>query len=284
MSGLLLLSPVRAHLDLDLQIVELTQRIEADPDNPELYLKRGELHRFHQEWKAAEKDYRQARKLQPDLDVVDYFIGNLKLESGHPKAAKKLLDRFLEKHPDHAKARVSRARTMIELNQPLAAAEDYTRAIAAYDERNRPDPSFYIERARALAGAGDEYVDAALRGLDEGLQRLGRPVTLQLYAIELEVERGTYDAALTRLEQIAAQADRQETWLVRRGAILERAGRPEEARQAYSSALTAIAGLPPSRRGNRAMQRLSTQAETALERLSVSDGDSNLSRGIPDND
>jgi len=268
MSGLLLLSPVRAHLDLDLQIADLTQRIEADPDNPELYLKRGELHRFHQEWTAAEKDYRRARKLQPDLDVVDYFIGNLKLESGRPKAAKKLLDRFLEKHPDHAKARVAHARTMVELNRPLVAAEDYTRAIAAYDERNRPDPSFYIERARALAGAGDEYVDAALRGLDEGLARLGRPVTLQLYAIELEVERGTYDTALTRLEQIAAQADRKETWLVRRGEILERAGRSEKARQAYSSALTAIAGLPPSRRGNRAMQRLATQAETALQRLS----------------
>lgn len=267
LSGLLLPSPVRAHLDLDLQIAELTQRIEADPDNSELYLKRGELHRYHREWKAAEKDYRRARKLQPDLDVVDYFIGNLKLEAGRPKTAKKLLDRFLEKHPDHAKARVSRARTMIELDQPLAAAEDYTRAIGAYEDRS-PDPAFYIERARALAGAGDEYVDSALRGLDEGLARLGRPVTLQLYAIELEVERGAYDAALTRLEQIAAQADRKETWLVRRGEILERAGRSEEARLAYSAALTAIAGLPPSRRGNRAMQRLRTQADTALQRLS----------------
>jgi tetratricopeptide (TPR) repeat protein len=193
----------------------------------------------------------------------------MKREAGRLKQAKKLLDRFLEKEPQHAKALVSRARTFIDLNRPLDAARDFTRALDAYGDNHRPDPSFYIERARALASAGIEHLDDAVRGLDEGLERLGNPVTLQLYAIELELKRKRHDAALTRLERIATQADRQETWLVRRGEILESAGRPEEAHDAYSAALEAIQALPPSRRGNRAIHRLQSKAQAALERLTA---------------
>jgi tetratricopeptide (TPR) repeat protein len=267
LTGLLALSAALAHPELDWQIAQLTARIEAGPDDPQLYLQRGELHRIHRDWSAAESDYRRARKLQPDLTVVDYYLGRMKLEAGHPKQAKKLLDRFLAKEPDRPKALVARARVLSHLGQPLAAARDYTRALDAFGEDQRPDPSYYLERARALTSAGSEYVDDAVRGLDEGLARLGQPVTLQLRAIELEVECGRYDAALARLDLIASRADRKESWLLRRAEVLERAGRVDEARRAYAAALDAIETLPFSRSGSRATLRLKTQAATALERL-----------------
>jgi tetratricopeptide (TPR) repeat protein len=266
------LSWVTAHPEIDQQIADASVQIEADPRNAQLYIRRGELHRIHRQWRAAEKDYRFARKLQPDLAVVDYFIGNLRLEMDRPRQAKKRLDRFLEQQPDHAKARIARARAWVSLGRPLEAAADYSRAIDAYGADQRPDPAHYLGRARALVDAGSEHVDEAVRGLDEGLERLGRPVTLQLYAIELEAGRGRHDAALARLDQIASQADRKETWLVRRGEILESAGRDDEARDAYAAALEAIASLPATRRGNRAMHRLHAQAEASLERLAASPG------------
>jgi predicted negative regulator of RcsB-dependent stress response len=92
-------------------------------------------------------------------------------------------------------------------------------------------------------------------------------ITLQLYAIELETELGRHDAALARLTRIAAGANRQETWLVRRGEILESAGRTNEAQVAYAAALDAIEALPTSRRSSRAMQELKEQARTASEKL-----------------
>jgi len=267
LAGMLSLPVLLAHADLDRQIAEMTTRIENDPRNAELYLKRGELHRIHRDWEAARTDYRRARKLRPDLAAVDYFVGKLQLDAGRPKKAKKSLDRYLAREPTHAKARVARARALVQLGKPLDAAGDFTRAIDSYDAEGRPDPSYYLERARALVEAGTDQVDAALVGLDEGLARLGRPVTLQLYAIELELGRGRHDEALARLEQIAAQSERQETWLVRRGEILESAGRNDEARAAFARAIEAIESLPVSRRGSRAMLRLRTEAESALARL-----------------
>ena len=118
-----------------------------------------------------------------------------------------------------------------------------------------------------MGRAGIEHIDVALQGLDEGLERLGQPITLQLYAIDLELELGRHDAALARLDRIASRADRKETWLVRRGEILEQAGRPAEARAAYVAAIEAVQALPATRRGTRAVSRLQTRAEEALARL-----------------
>jgi len=269
-AGLLALPLVQAHPDLDWQISQMTARIEADPRNARLYLQRGELYRNHRDWSAAEADFLRARALQPDLAAVDFYIGQLKLDADLPKQAKQALDRFLAKEPDHARAHIARARALVRLGQPRAAVRDYDRALQAHGKDHRPEPTYYLERAHALASVGTKHVDAALRGLDDGLERLGRPVTLQLYAIELELERGRHDAALARLEQIASRANRQESWLVRRGEILESAGRVVEARSAYAAALDAIEALPVSRRGSRAMQRLQTQAATAVERLDAS--------------
>lgn len=269
-AGLLALPAAQAHPDLEWQISKITERIEAAPRDAQLYLQRGELHREHRDWPAAEADFRRARALQPDLAAVDFYIGQLKLDADLPKQAKKALDRFLAKEPDHARARIARARALVRLGQPLAAVRDYDRALEARGKDHRPAPTYYLERAHALADAGPEHVDEAVRGLDEGLELLGKPVTLQLYAIELDVKRGRHDAALARLAQIASRANRQESWLMRRGEILESAGRVAEARSAYAAALDALGKLPASRRGSRAMQRLQTRAAAALERLDAS--------------
>jgi predicted negative regulator of RcsB-dependent stress response len=125
-----------------------------------------------------------------------------------------------------------------------------------------------LERAQALASAGDGHVAEALRSLDEGVAELGPVVTLQLLAIELELRRKTYDAALARLDAVAAQSPRKETWLERRGQILASAGRAAEAGEAFVAALAAVEALPPPRRRVRAVIELEARLRTALARSS----------------
>jgi predicted Zn-dependent protease len=122
-------------------------------------------------------------------------------------------------------------------------------------------------RARPHASLGDARLDEAIRGLDAGIARLGDPVALELYAIDLELRRGRTDAALARLDRIARRSPRKEAWLAQRGGILERAGRMEEAREAYKGARGAIGVLPPSRRSTRATARLEMEIAAALARL-----------------
>ena len=260
-TGSLLPAGVSAHGDLHEQIAAVTKRIEKDPGNAALFLKRGQLHRMHREWDAAMADLDQASVLDPNLSVVDLARGRTLLEANWPIFAKLTLDRFLAKQPTHADGLVTRARVLVKLNQPVAAAEDLTRAIANQSE---PEPYLFIERAQALASAGDDRLEEALRGLEEGVKKLGPLVTLQLPAIELELKRKRYEAALSRLETIAAQSPRKETWLTRRAEILVQAGRLTEARAARMDALAAIESLPPSRRQDKTSLELEARLRAEL--------------------
>ena len=251
-----------AHGDLHEQILAVTGQIAKDPKNSELYLKRGELHRMHQEWDLAQADYDRAAALNASLAAIDFTRGRMFLEANWPHSAKICLDRFLLKHTNHVEGFIARARTLVKLEKPLDAARDFTTAIR-YAPSGRPE--LYIERAQALASAGDKHYAEALRGLDEGIERLGPLVTIQLHAIDLELKRKEFDAALARLEKIAAQSPRKETWLARRGEILLQAGRREEARAAYEQALKALDTLPPGRRNVPAMNELERRIKAALE-------------------
>ena len=261
--------PCWAHRGIDEQIRDVTRLIEASPRDAALRLRRGELHRAEGDWKSAEADYEAARKLDPALEAVDLALGSMLLESGQKlDSARAALDRFLARRPGHTDALVARARVLVRLKQPDAAVTDYDAAIERTQPPARPRPEHYLERADALASMGDLRVPEALRGLDEGLSRLGQPITLQMRAIDLEMRLKHYDAALARVEQILARPGRRERWLMRRGEIQEAAGRPDDARRSYEEALAAIDKLSDGRRNAPATLQLGDELRSALTRLS----------------
>ena len=252
-------SLARAHEGLHEQIITITAKIKRDPKNASLYLQRGELHRLDRNWTRASADYDRAGRLQPDLTIIDLARGRMLFEAKRLRQAKLVLDRFLLQQPGHFEGLIIRARVLSRIGARLEATHDFTQALAIAAE-----PELYLERAQVLAG-DEHYTQEALRGLDEGIKRLGPLVTLQLAAIDLELRRKNYDAALSRLDLISAQSDRKETWLVRRGEILKAASRTEEARIAFSAALSAIELLPPERRQNRSITALQSRARAGSQ-------------------
>jgi predicted Zn-dependent protease len=252
----------------------LDERIASAPDDAMLYLRRGDLHRIHQDWDACRADLERARKLDPRLAEVDLRLGMMLLDAGEPKAAAGALDAFLRERPDSATGRMTRARVHAELGEWLAAAEQFDRTLDA-SPPGHSSPTIYLERAMALAAAGPDHVAEAIRGLDEGIAELSQPVTLELLAIDYEVRLARYDDALARLDEIAARSQRRESWDLRRAEILESAGRTGDAREAYASTLEAIDSLGVGRRANRAVKRMAAAAREGLERLdaeTVEDG------------
>ena len=257
--GILLSSFAYAHEGLHEQIAAITAKIKRDPKNASLYLQRGELHRLHRDWSRAATDYNRAARLQPGLTIVDLARGKMLFESGRLQRSKLVLDRFLSQQPNHFEGLTTRARVLAKLGSTADAIKDFTGAIA-----QSPEPELYLERAETTVRDG-KRLDEALSGLDEGIKQLGPIVTLQLPAIELELRRQNYEGALSRLDLIAAQSERKETWLVRRGEILRLAGRDEEARAAFNAALVAIESLPPWRRQSKAVTALQVRARSALK-------------------
>lgn len=250
---------VLVHEDLELQIADLTRRMEREGPSAGLYYRRAELHRLHEDWPAARADYDRAERLDPSLAEVDLGRGQMWLGAGSPGRAEQALLRYLSRRPDHAGALLELARARRALGRPAEAARDYARALALLPE---PKPDYLVERAQAQEAAGD--LAGAIEGLEEGMRRLGRIVTLEAAALELEIAAGRLEAALARLERLAAATPRPEVWLVRRGEILRQAGRAAEAEAAFRAALAALESLPPARRGVKSVRDLEARARAGL--------------------
>ena len=254
-----------AHGDFHSLLTAANQEIEKDPTNAELYLRRGELYRLHQQYDPAQADFNTAETLSPGLPALDLYRARLLLDTAWPLSARAHLDRFIGTIPNHTEAYNLRSRAWLRLGQPRFAAEDLSRAIAVMPEGA---PDLYIERAQALAEAGRDQLDAALQGLDEGMKRMGPLVTLQLTAIDLELRRKNPDAALARIDVVMQRLPRKESWLARKGEILLQAGRTEEAKKSYEAALAALNTLPPVRRNVPAVRDLERRIQLEIDHLS----------------
>ena len=256
--------PLGAHAPIEQRISALSEQLARDPDNIESYLRRGELHASHQEWAAAEADFEQVLALDPKNLEVRLQLGKMYQSSNRPQLSEAELKRYLAWKPEHSLARISLAKTLSLLGRHMEAAAEYSRGI---DAHARPSPDWYLQRARILAEAGDDFLHEAITGLDQGMQRLGQLSVLQQYAISLEIRGQRYDAALVRLDRIAMHSSRQETWLLQRAEILARAGRDHQALETTLKALAALDSLPPYRRNNPAMRQLESAVLALQKRL-----------------
>jgi predicted Zn-dependent protease len=251
-----------AHADLQIQIDALSSQISQNPHNANLFLRRGELYRIHEEWDAAESDFNTASQLDPHLSAVLLARGRMLLAAGKPKSAIQVLDQFLLKTPTDPQALITRARAFKELGNECDAAKDFTFAI---EQLSLPAPELYLERAEALASLGEGHISKAIVGLDEGIEKLGPVVSLQGLAIELDLRRKNYEGALERVDGVIQKSLRKEKWLSYKGEILEEARRPEEAQKTFREALRAIESLPPNRRRIPATRKLEAQVRSRID-------------------
>lgn len=98
------------------------------------------------------------------------------------------------------------------------ALDDLRAALAANPEAQ---PDLVVEVAQALACGG--LADEAVRVLEAGVKRLGPIPSLQLKILEVELNAGRYDSALSRLDAMQRSAPRPEPWMEKRASILAQA-------------------------------------------------------------
>lgn len=207
--GITLLStPAFPHPSVDEQVARLTARLEREPDDPSLRLKRGDLYRYRGDWEKARTDYQRARRVEPALYVVDLRLRQLDLDQGHPHRAKTVLDRYLARKPSDVEGLRTRSKASRQLGMPLAAAEDMRRVIAAFSSPRQPEPDDFLDLARAFEAAGRDHLDEAILALDEGIAALGPIVSLQLPAIALDLAAGRVEDALRRVKRLEAALGR----------------------------------------------------------------------------
>lgn len=255
------------HGDLHERIVVLTERLSATPEDAELYLKRADLHRQHGAYVPALGDLDEAARIGGREAAVLLLRGRTLLDCACDRdgEAVEALVEFVEMRPEHAEGRMLLARARARAGDRAGAIVEYGRAIDLYAEVR---PEVYLERADLVAEGGDEEaLESALLGVEEGIERLGSVVTLELRAMELERELGRIDAAVARIGRVMERASRKDHWLALQGRVLAEAGRTAEALAAYRSALASIDGLERRVRDRVRVRAARAAIEIEMERL-----------------
>jgi tetratricopeptide (TPR) repeat protein len=247
-----------AHAGVDELDTATRQELARRPDDPQVHLERARVLQMQGEWDAALEQVEAAALRGADPDVVGSTRASIYLDAGFPRMAKVEIDRVLARRPEAAGLLYDRGRAWLALGDREAAARDFGDAVA---NGPRPTPEQVTSHRDVLLALGKK--DDALRALDAGMARVGRVASLELPAVDLEVELGRFDAALARLDRLAATAPPNPLWITRRGEVLERAGRTDAARAEYAKALALIDARPAARRGKPFVD-LKRRLETAL--------------------
>lgn len=256
--GLLWSTVATAHVGLDELDARSAAVVAARPDDASAHLERARVLQLEHQWDAALVALESAAARGADVDVVGGIRAAVYLDAGFPRMAKLEVDRVLARRPDAAELLVVRASAWVALGNPEAAAADYGEAIA---KGPMPTPELVLARRDVLVGLGKRA--DAVQALDDGMARVGHVVSLEMPAVDLEVELGRYDAALVRLDRLARTTSvPNPLWIARRGDVLVRAGRATEARAEYAKALELI----DARAARRAQpfEDLKRRLETAL--------------------
>lgn len=258
--SLALLAPRHAwaHPELDALQDAVDERLTASPDDPALLMRQGHLREEARDWDGALVSFAHALAHGADADGVAAARARVFLAAGFPRTAKLEYDTLLAKRPDAFDLLFERGRAQLALGNVAAADADFSRAIAGL---RAPRPEHVIVHAQGWLAAGDK--NAALRALDAGMARVGPLPSLQLTAVDLDVELQRYDGALARLDGLLKQTPGNEAWIARRAEVLQRAGRTEEARAEYARALRQIEARPPQRR-SQATNELADRLRSAI--------------------
>jgi tetratricopeptide (TPR) repeat protein len=235
-----------AHQDLADVLAAHERESDRRGSDPAGHLEEANLRRQARDFDGALVSVERAATLGADPGDVAIVRGQVYLDAGWPGAARAEVDRALRTHPERFHVRLTRARASHRLGELTAAAADYRTALAGM---RSPTPDHVVEYRDVLLEAGDTA--GALAALDLGMTRIGPVPTLQLPAIDLALALGRDADALRRIDALLAQNPRNERWLARRGEILQRSGRTNEAKHTYTVALALIEARPAGRRGGR---------------------------------
>jgi predicted Zn-dependent protease len=247
-----------AHAGLDALDATSREEVAKHPDDPKAHLARARVLQMQGAWDPALEEIELAAARGGDPDVLGQARAFVYLEAGFPRMAKVELDRVLARRPDLYALVFERGRAWLAIGNAEAAARDFGESIA---KGPMPTPEQVIMHRDALLGVGKK--EEALAALDAGMARLGHVVSLEMPAIDLELELGRPARALERLDALAKTGPPNPVWIARRGEILEKAGRSAEARAEYEKALALIAQKPAERLA-RPIEDLKRRLELAL--------------------
>ena len=266
--GILSLATGRAVAhDDDITLRSIDRRLASHQAPATELLLRAEIERAEGRVADAAADLDRAALLIPGSGALARCRAALAQDMGRPDEVIRVLDACTDPAlATDPRIPWMRAEALRQLGRLDAAAAVMDAALAR-DEHATPE--HYLARARLAESRAGEGAPGAIAVLEQGLARWPRAWNLATRLVDLEAAAGQYDAALSRLDAVIAVVPNPERLLARRGNLLARAGRPWEAREAWTSAL---AGLEARGAKDAASRELESQLRASLTAAEPSRG------------
>ena len=110
------------HGETLIQIAAVTRQLETAATNrAELFLRRAELYREHQDWAAAEADYSRAKALAPNLAAIDAGRAGMLADAGHLEKSLSLYDEVIARSDHNGEAFLGRGRVLLRTGERVKA-------------------------------------------------------------------------------------------------------------------------------------------------------------------
>ena len=202
-----------------------SRQIAADPRDQSLYIARGNVYSIEGLYSQALADFQRAAELGDPISI-GFDFGVLFYRMGEFDTARRYLDGFLGRFPNHARALEYRARLLRDTGEYPAAVADFKRL---FELQEHPNPGHYISAAKMLQSTGTDGIDQALVILDQGNSKLGITPQLQHYAIQLELRRKRPEKAVERMRELEPMLGGSPDWKVGMGELMLQIGQPEQA-------------------------------------------------------
>lgn len=249
-----------AHGPFHEQIVELTRRIAAAPDDSALFAQRCDIERAHGLWQEAEADLVVLERLRPADPTNQLRRGFILVGKGEGAGAVAPLRQWIKAHPTNVEDRLVFAQALRQSRMWSEAAREYSTLLNGGDV---PRAQVFLERAECQIKAG-ETTPCVLAGLEDGIGRCGALPPLVRMAAELELQSGKVEEAAGRVRQLGEGSARKERWLFEEAEIYRRGGLSERAQERYRASLAAVDALPPRFRRALTIMELRSEIEGRL--------------------
>lgn len=234
----------RSDATVEARIAAYSNKIAASPDEANLYLQRGLIYSENRQADLALQDVSKAEQLGDPVDAA-FAHAILRYRTGELARAVHYLDRYIDAYPASIAALEYRFRVHRDAGNYAEALADYERLVDSHATLN---PGFHLSAAQMLAASDDDAgVDNALQLLDARMAEQGSTVQLARYAIELELGRADYAAALARLSQLDEALRATPEWKVEVAHVLVAQGDTEQARVYLEAAAEQLGTLRPTR-------------------------------------